>query len=64
MNKFIVSIVLSMGMMLSLITHNLTENSGYVNALGKNSKLELSTKELKTYKAVDPRRTLTQEQYN
>lgn len=53
-----------MGMMLSLITHDLTENSGYVNALGKNSKLELSTKELKTYKAVDPRRTLTQEQYN
>lgn len=62
MNKFIVSIVLSMGMMLSLITYDLTENSGYVNALGKNSKLELelSTKELKTYKAVDPRRTLTQ----
>lgn len=53
-----------MGMMISLITHNLTENSGYTNTLGKNSKLEMSTKELKTYKAVDPRRALTKEQYN
>ncbi|ANN30740.1 hypothetical protein A9498_03195 [Bacillus thuringiensis serovar coreanensis] len=58
MNKFIMSIMLSIGVIIPLSLHSQTKLSQEVYKSDKTSQVALSAKELKTYRAVDPRRGL------
>ncbi|WP_199665081.1 hypothetical protein [Bacillus cereus] len=58
MSKFIVSIILFLGIMIPLGENVSAESIEYTHEWEQSSQLIMSAKELKKYRAVDPRRGL------
>ncbi|MGG0259281.1 hypothetical protein ABEY48_05795 [Bacillus mycoides] len=58
MSKFTVSIILFLGIMIPLGENVSAESIEYIHEREQSSQLIMSAKELKKYRAVDPRRGL------